>query len=108
MHEPCHFFSPTTLAPGAFPMLDEIRRHCAFLLSEDFVTHTAAYLWLRDCQPFGNVLYRLRQHDLSLFEVAGVLATNSRQPLTPTALALLEEEVGRQANGRRQSGCGAS
>ncbi len=74
-------------------MLDEIRRHCALLLSEDFATHSAAYFWLRDCRPFRRMLDRLRQDDLSLFEVAACLAAGTSRPLTPRALTLLAEEV---------------
>lgn len=59
------------------PMLDEIRRHCALLLSEDFATHSAAYFWLRDCPPFRRVLDRLRQRELSLFEIAACLAAGT-------------------------------
>lgn len=74
-------------------MLDEIRRHCALLLSEDFATHSAAYLWLRDCRPFRRVLDRLRQRELSIFDVAGCLAAGTTRPLTPFVLTMLAEEV---------------
>ena len=84
-------------------MLDEIRRHCALLLSEDFATHSAAYFWLRECKPFRRVLERLREYELSLIEVAACLAAGTSRPLTPVALNLLAEEVERQENGTRET-----
>ncbi len=80
-------------AGGARLALDEIRRYCALMLSEDFATHSAAYLWLRNCQPFRRVLARLREHDLNLFDVAALLAAGSSRPLAPTALQMLTEEI---------------
>ena len=74
-------------------MLDEIRRHCALLLSEDFATHSAAYLWLRDCKPFHRVVDRFREHGMHLFDVASLLAAGSSRALSPAALKMLEEEV---------------
>ena len=56
-------------------------------------------LWLRDCRPFRRVLERLREYELSLFEVAACLAAGTSRPLTPLALNLLAEEVERQENG---------
>jgi hypothetical protein len=96
---------PISLSPmlAGFPMLDEIRRHCALLLSEDYQTHSAAYFWLRDCGPFRRVLERLREHELSLFEVAACLAAGTSRPLTPVALARLADEVKRQENGMRET-----
>jgi hypothetical protein len=84
-------------------MLDEIRRHCALLLSEDFATHSAAYLWLRDCPPFRRVLDRLREYDLNLFDVAAYLAAGSSRSLAPVALKLLADEVARHENGLRDT-----
>jgi hypothetical protein len=74
-------------------MLDEIRRHCALLLSEDFATHSTAYLWLRDCKPFRRVVERFREYDMHLFDVASLLAAGSSRELSPAALKMLAEEV---------------
>lgn len=80
-------------------MLDEIRRHCALLLSEDIDVHIAAYLWLRKCDPFRRLRDRFRAHELSIFEIAACLAPDSNRPLTPIALSMLAHEVERQVNG---------
>src|SRR5262249_382417 len=59
-------FGPPTLAVPAL-VLDKIRRHCALLLSEDFATHSAAYLGLRESGPFRRVPGRFREYGLNLF-----------------------------------------
>jgi hypothetical protein len=76
-------------------MLDEIRRHCALLLSEDFTTHSVAYLWLRESKPFRRVVDRFREYDVNLFDVAAMLAVGSSRQMAPAALKMLTEEVGR-------------
>lgn len=75
------------------PLLEEIRNRCALILSEDFATHSAAYLWLRDCRPFRRVLERFREHQLNLYDVAAILAPGSNRPLASAALKMLAEEV---------------
>lgn len=79
-----------TLAPLA-PM-DEIRRHCALLLSDDTAVQTAAFDWLRECKPFRRLLLRFRDYDLTLFDLAAALEPNSGRPLTAVALQMLTEE----------------
>ena len=74
-----------------------------FTWLEDFATHSAAYFWLRECQPFRRVLDQFRIQDLSVFEVAACLAIGTSRPLTPTALKMLAEEVARQDNGLRDT-----
>ena len=74
-------------------MLDEIRRHCALLLSEDFATHSAAYLWLRESGPFRRVVDRFREYEMHLFDVASLLAAGSSRPMSDAALKMLAEEL---------------
>jgi hypothetical protein len=88
---------------GLSPMIDEIRRHCALLLSEDFATHSAAYLWLRESKPFSRVVERFREYDLNLFDVAALLAPGINRPMSAAALKMLDEEVGRQENALRDT-----
>lgn len=74
-------------------MLDEIRRHCALLLSEDFKTHSTAYLWLRECRPFMRVVDRFRDYEMNVFDVAAMLAAGSSRTMTAAALKMLTEEL---------------
>jgi hypothetical protein len=73
--------------------MDEIRQHCALMMSDDLATHTMAYLWLRECKPFRRVLDRFREYDLNVFDVAAMLATGSTRPMTRAAVRMLAEEV---------------
>lgn len=72
-------------------MMDEIRNNCARLLSEDFAEHSAAYLWLRKCEPFQRLVERFRQHELNLFDVAAALAPGGNRPFSGVAVGLLDE-----------------
>ena len=84
-------------------MPDQIRRHCALLLSEDFTTHSAAYLWLRESPPFRRVLEKFREHELNLFDVAGLLAPGSDRPMSEAAVRMLTEEVRRETDSLRDT-----
>jgi hypothetical protein len=90
-------------AGGLCPMLDEIRRHCALLLSEDFATHSAAYLWLREAKPFRHVLDRFREYDMNVFDVAALLAAGSSRSMADAAVRMLTEEIARHENGLRET-----
>jgi hypothetical protein len=74
-------------------MLDEIRTRCKLLLSTDYVDHSAAYVWLRQCKPFHRVVDRFRDHGMNMFDVAAMLLVGSARPLAPDALKMLAEEV---------------
>lgn len=74
-------------------MMDEIRGYCARLLSDDFATHSAAYRWLRDCEAFRRVVEQFREHGLTLFDVAAMLAPGSDRALAPAALKMLADAL---------------
>lgn len=73
------------------PMMDEIRRQCALLLSDDFSSHSAAYSRLRRCRAFQRLVERFRQHDLTMFDVAAALVPGSDGPHSTLAVKMLGE-----------------
>ncbi|HWB13996.1 MAG TPA: hypothetical protein VG826_32510 [Pirellulales bacterium] len=87
-------------AGDSLPTVDEIRDRCALLLSEDFAAHTVAYLGLRDCHSFCRVVERFREHELTLFDVAAILASGANRPLTGTAVQMLTAELADDAGGQ--------
>jgi hypothetical protein len=90
--------------------LDEIRYRCALLLSDDYDVHSAAYLWLRDCDVFRQVVGRFCHLEMNLFDVAALLAPNSNRALAGAAVDALAEELTAESTSRpyrRWSGTGA-
>lgn len=73
--------------------MDEIRRQCALLLSDDTATQAAAFEWLRACKPFRRLLLRFREYDLTLFDLAAALQPQATRPLTALALEMLGEAL---------------
>jgi len=73
--------------------MDEIRKQCARLLSDDMAVQSAAFQWLRECKPFRRLLVRFREHDLTLFDLAAALEPGAKRALTSVALEILEEEL---------------
>jgi hypothetical protein len=79
--------------PMVARMLDEIRRNCTHLLSDDFELHSAAFLWLRACKPFRRVVDELRHYDMNVYDAAAALAEGSTRPTASVTLMLLEREI---------------
>lgn len=75
--------------------MDEIRRHCALLLSEQYAEHSTAYGWLMGCAPFVATFEAMRRHDVTIFDLARLLqpAAPLEEPLAAMALEILKKAL---------------
>ena len=82
---------------------DEIRVRCSRLQSSDPMERSKAYGWLVSSSPFMAVVHELSGHQLSLNDVAGLLAEDSSGAIAELALKRLRAAIRAEAEARRVS-----